>query len=493
MNKDLSHLYEDLDPIRKKHLTEVFAKAPKMIRLIELLENHKDISTVKAVNTIYKEDLAQHSFQKLTNRFYKLRQELKEWLLTQLKDAPVCFTPEEQMLGYLRLLLSKNEFRYAMDKLIKLEEQCWELNLFELLPAVLELRIRAIQSIEYTNRELQESYAEKYKLACQLLQIHKEIRMHYHSLVYINDKDRFEQIVQSVRRLIKPYGQQYPRFKKMYHLMMLGKGIFFPNPKFNVLIRHLNACKELLKTHPLIPVFSYESNYKVRMDLDFMRTESVFWTMKKEFKKATQTLDVMEELREQHPEIYHYDDERGLHNLFIIYLYAEDYDKSHDYLKKLKAYRENNPSKQIIYPAELNELEYYNFGFPDVKSADPQTLLEAIKEIEQKHKKANYLLDIKNSKIRYFICLKDFRAARKLLNDPTVVAYYKQLNPIEDFIKLSHDFIDIIEQRNKLMLKTFIDHIKERKKLNKAVAPPNIWPIYRWFEKVGRYFNKQIR
>ncbi|MCH2044666.1 MAG: hypothetical protein MK212_11160 [Saprospiraceae bacterium] len=492
MNKDLSHLYEDLDPIRKKHLTEVFAKAPKMIRLIELLESNKNISTVKAVNTIYQEDLKQHSFQKLTNRFYKLRQELKEWLLTQLKDTPVCFTPEEQMLGYLRLLLSKNEFRYAMEKIIKLEEQCWKLNLFELLPAVLELRIRALQSIEYTNRELQEIYAEKYKLACQLFQVHKEIKMHYNSLVYINEKEKFEQIVQSIRRLIKPYGQEYPRLKKLYHVMMLSKGVFLPNPKFNILVRHLNAYKKLSKEHPLVPIFSYESNYKVRMDLDFMRTEAIFWIMKNEFKKAAKILDATAELKEQHPEIYHFYDERGLHNTFIIYLSAGDFEKCYYWLNELKTYVENNPSKQIIYPAQLNELEYYGFAFPKIKHPNPQDLLDAVYKIEQKNKKAAYILGIKNSKIRYYICLKKFVNARKLLQDPDVIAHYKRFNHIEDFVGLLLNFIEILEKNNKLETKMFIELIKEKKKKNRMVISPNLWPIYGWLERVAKYYNRQI-
>ncbi|MCP4440392.1 MAG: hypothetical protein GY810_15710 [Aureispira sp.] len=489
MNKDLYHLYKDLDSLRKKHLKEVFSSAPKMLRLIGLVESlGKNLTTIKAVNAIYKEDLENHSFQKLTNRFYKLRQELKDWLLAQLKDSPVCFTAEERELSYLRLLIIKNEYSHAFDKLKKLEKRCWDLNIFELLPQVLELCIRCAQATAYTNAKLQKEYVEKYQHAQKLIQLTKDLRMHGFSMVYSDDK---EQILQTMRRIIKPH-TTFPRFKKTYHYLAFKGSIFLAARQHNGISRHLNAYKKLVEAHPEMPGLHYEKDHIERTAIDFHKDEAVYWASRNNFKKANQQLQQQKEYLEKYSNIYVRVTERELHNSYLIAVNAGALDDAKGYIDQIKEFQQDHGEEDMLYPYFMNELNFYGIGFPKVKCPDSKALLDKVdiymKSLDDRQKALTQTM-----KFKFLVALGDWDAAKKMLKSPELINFYAQQMDLDDFHARFEMLVSAISKQKMDDLRSLVELCKKRKKKHQLTMPNHSWFIYCWMEQVSKFYIKKYR
>ena len=135
MNLELTQLYRSLNHAQLASLLESYQDAPKMLTLLELLKQQGLANTNKAVSHIYKNELIDTDRTMLNNRFYKLRQKLRDSLLPFLKEEQAGLLPEEQELICVRSLLDNNQFSLAASRLSKLEEHCWAQNIFELLDA----------------------------------------------------------------------------------------------------------------------------------------------------------------------------------------------------------------------------------------------------------------------------------------------------------------------------------------------------------------------
>lgn len=489
MNKDLYHLYQDLDPRHKTTINETFAAAPKMLQLINLLTTQgKNLSTIKAVNTLYYDEIDTQPFQKLTNRFYKLRQELKEWLLVQLKDSPACFTDTERELSYLQLLVIKNEYSHAFEKLLKLEEQCWKLNLFELLPQILELCIRCIQTLEFKNFERQKIYVEKYKEAQKLFLLAKELRGFGFAMLYEQD---IEQILQTMRRLIKPYSK-YPRFKKIYHYLAFRRSIFLPNPQYNAISRHLNSYKKLLMADPEMPCLQYEQHHIERTSFAFYESEATYWALRNDFKKAAQLLKEREEFIDLHKEIYVKVTERELHNYAIIYTNAGAYEAALTYIQKIKEFQEEHKEMDIIYPYYYNELDLYGSAFAKTSCPNPTELIQKIDHYLNSlagRPKALLL----TMKFKFWVAQRDWEAAQELLKMPELVNFFNTHLDIDDFLAHFHSLISAITKQKIADLQALAALCKQQKKTNQLSISNIFWSLYHWIEQVSKFYIKKYR
>ena len=149
MNEELFLLFCEMNSASRTVLNHAFSRSPKMLQLINFLETSKTaFKTPKAIHVVYSEELDTVEYSKLINRFYKLRQQLIEWLYHYLKKTENYSSKEEQSLNFIRYLVNENQFKTALDKALKLEKYCRKLNLFELLPGVLNMIIYARQCLQ---------------------------------------------------------------------------------------------------------------------------------------------------------------------------------------------------------------------------------------------------------------------------------------------------------------------------------------------------------
>ena len=117
MNEELFLLFCEMNLDSRKVLDQAFSKSPKMLQLVNFLKTIKTpFKTPKAIHVIYSAELDSVEYAKLINRFYKLRQQLIEWLYHYLKKTENYTSKEEQRLNFIRYLVNKNQFKNALEK-----------------------------------------------------------------------------------------------------------------------------------------------------------------------------------------------------------------------------------------------------------------------------------------------------------------------------------------------------------------------------------------
>lgn len=379
MNNEIKHLYEGLDELPRRTIGAIFEQSPKMLLYINLLEQGELIFTNKAVNYIYQEEQNTISRNVLINRFYKLRSSLRLWLLTQLKNSPICLNIEEQELTFLRLMVIKNEHHYAIQKLQLLEQKCWNQNLFELLPEVIQLLLRSIYACKSLDKNEQEIYLEKLKLANELRAVLQSLKFGLCSLQ--QDIKSYQGIVETSGRKVKKL-KQYPRLMMLYHYIGFAGGAYVEDivqKKSNALSRHLNQLKTLKKIYPTIPLADYEPLHREKTEVHLCAIEAIFWYYKQKPKKSYEAVQRRKKLIEEQPNLHLKISEAELHNMIYFCINAEEYITALEYIEELKEYQSNNPYEKKDSPYYTYLLVVYIALFPNKKHLAPEELIGQIK------------------------------------------------------------------------------------------------------------------
>lgn len=491
MNEELYYLYRDLPPLQQQHIQEIFQKSQKMQLLIEILEEKgKALTTVQAVNFIYKEELAHTHFKVLTNRFYKLRKELKDWLLQQLKHSPVCFTKEEQELLYLRQLVITNEYTAAYEKLLELEQHCWKLNLFELLPEIIELKIRSLQYTYNPDIELQSKALEGYQLANDLLLLLNQMK----AIGFEKSFDfSFEQDadLQKLQKNIRPY-KAYPRFKMTYHNICFSKGFAKIDANRQLLSRHLNSYKKLKAAHPAIPSGFYERHYQDKDFLYFSIKEASYYTNMNAHKKALALLKKVIEV-EQNSSMYLRKNLGYLMNNFIIALCAQDYDFTLVQIAEYEAFGEANPGALDNYPMPCIWLDFYSQAFPFYQAEAKQLeewMTFSLNFEAQQDVLYRGLRQVVHFKI--YILQKKWAAAKEVINNAHSLAFYKIYGQNFDFQSFFNNLLTLVQQKDKTAFYLFQKETKKEQDALKLQLPPVLWSWLTWARQLcNHYKNKK--
>jgi len=485
MNEELYFLYRDLSKTQKSYIAELFNNSPKLLRLIDVIrDKERDFTTLYAVRYIYEEEFKETDFQVLTNRFYKLRKELKDWLLAQLKDSPVCFTEEERELTYLRQLVISNEYAFALPHLEKLEKRCWELNLFELLPLLQELLLRCVQSTRRVDAKKQEEMLEKYELAHRLFMVLSKVKaVGFKSLNTGELKDTIEY----VRNIIKPYSA-YPRFKMLYHYIAFSRGSNNPTMKGQILVRHLNQYKKLREEYPDIPVTFYQRHYKEKNRLYFSIFESIFRANRNEHKKALELIKDKEAYQEG-LDMYFGTNGPTLVNYFLISLYAQDYDFAWTRLEALIAYKTDNELEPAQdYPNECDYLDFYSQAYPHYDLPENiDRLLKVSIAYQKKIKHSRYIALRSVVHFQIYVIQKKWGLARRELDNKHCEALFEQHKAQIDFGAMFDKTLNLLVEKDKKGMVEFVQEIKQQKKDLKLKLSPTVWSFLSWTEQMLKH------
>ena len=490
MNEELYYLYKDLPPLQRQHIHEIFQKSQKMQLLINILEEKgKALTTVQAVNYIYKEELEQTNFKVLTNRFYKLRKELKDWLLQQLKYSPVCFTQEEQELLYLRQLVITNEYTAAYEKLVELEKHCWKLNLFELLPEIIELKIRALQYTFTLDKALQEKTLKDYQLANELLLLLNQMKAIGFQKAYGTTPEQDPEL-QKLQKIIRPY-RAYPRFKMTYHNICFSKGFSEINANRQLLSRHLNSYKKLKAAHSNIPCAFYERHYQNKDFLYFSIKEASYYTNMNAHKKALALLKKVIKA-EQESSMYLRKNLGYLLNNFLIALCAQDYDFTLIQIEEYKAFGEANSGVLNNYPLPCVWLDFYSQAFPFYQASAEQ--LEEWMDFSLKFEKQEDVLYRGVRQVVHFkiyVLQEKWAAAKEVINNKHSLAFYQNYGQNFDFQSFFNNLLTVLQQQDKTALYLFQKETKKEQEALKLQLPPVFWSWLTWARQLCTYYRNK--
>jgi hypothetical protein len=207
-------------------------------------------------------------------------------LLDQIKDHPNLLTKEEKELTFLRLLVIKSEYYDALKKMRVLEQKCWDDNLFELFPEVINFIKISMHAHEPHNKEILD-YIEKAELATELVSVLQKIQNYtanFSAQYYCNDNNSkdtieyYQSVISQMRRKLKKF-KDFPRLNLIYHYVAfcIGSQIgAVTSITSNILSRHLNKLKELLDIYTEMPIELYIPNHRL-FNLHFIYSKEAIY------------------------------------------------------------------------------------------------------------------------------------------------------------------------------------------------------------------------
>ena len=310
MNKKLLELLRRLDDERIVSLKERFENSPLMIRFLDfLLElDGKNFKSREAVKTLYVADQGEFPFEILQNRYFKLRKKLLEAIEEVEDPVPreaVLLTTHELLFYEARKHIASNEIKEATQILSKLKDYCYRINLFEMIPEVLNKLIYC-NRVFHLLKEEEKLLGEMEKAiilqhAWQKLDWHFKVafKNRYYSIGYETVKADIQKI-----RLIAEKYSEWPRFKLAYHYVAFSLGASFGGNKQHAISRHFNRLKELRESNPQMPLFDTGPNYEIKAANMLKSVESMFYWRIKQFDKAYAAMLEGWEITQKHKDVF---------------------------------------------------------------------------------------------------------------------------------------------------------------------------------------------
>jgi hypothetical protein len=468
MNKEIKHLYQELSISDKEHLLKNFEQSPKMILYVKALEESNLVTTQKAVKVIYEVELDLIEDNILINRFYKLRNVLRLYLLNQLKNRLKSFTNEETELKFLRLLLLKNEYAYVLERAKKLEKICWKDNLFELLPELMSMIISALHLHKSRDIKAIAAYVEKLDTANELLYaLHKfensinSFRLKITSAYNQAElAELYNSIITKIRRKAKAL-KSYPRFNLIYHYVSFSVGGQLQNIVYktsNVLTRHLNQLDKLLAENPNMPIIRYVPNHRFYDTNSLLINKAVYWFNKQNTTKSYQHILKYEQLKKENEQEYSILSGSDFHNILLCCWAAKDSEAILKYSQELKEFQLSNSSVKHETPYYVYQLLAYIGLYPRQKCPNPTRLILITKKfLADADENSTWIYGILGT----FTLLYGFhKESRMYLEHPPLIEEYN--NDPHNIQTL--DLLNAVESKEYQQLINFLSRIKNSKK-----------------------------
>lgn len=379
MNQRLWILYQQLDKKGKQKLQESFADAPVMQRLIDFLNAcSSDFQTPKAVRSIYAAAVPDTDFAQLTNRFYKLRKQLLQWLLRELIGHVEILPAAAQELVYIRHLFLQNRYRLVVPLLERLAAECEIQNIFELLPEVLSLWLRSLQSVQPEDLPAIEKLERRLGEALDL-QANWQKALYQDRLAY--RAAQYPEALSRLKRLAQKY-KAYPRFRLLYHFTAFVRGAFqleMAKKNSNAISRHLNNFKAYRAEQPNMPVLYYEPYYQERSRWRLYIAEAALLFLQRQYPEAAQILHQRAEEMKALPDLPAQASEALYRNSAHIYLAAGAIREAEEQLQQLLDFQTQQNLNSALETTYSDLANLYIYAFPQLlckqyKSLD--TILE---------------------------------------------------------------------------------------------------------------------
>lgn len=384
MNEELYLLMNEVNTEGANSVEYAFGNSSRMLRFIEFLKSLEGtFKTQKAISIIYKEEVGVVDYKKLINRYYKLRQELMEWLYNYLKKTEHHSSKEEQQLNFIQYLISKNQFKEALDRLAKLEEECRALNIIELLPNIIEHILHCKQAF---------FLGESLDLTLDCERLWKAISCHqdlqklnyYHIIAYeAKSSEAYKDLLSKIKRLISSH-KTMPRFEMIYRYTAFLRGMTLPEiveNSSNALMRHLNRFEELRKQYPKIPGTDLKVHNVKLMTYNILVIKSVFFYNRGKFNKAAQAVLEQNKLRKANPNVPFAISASVLKNSLIFLATNRQYKAALHQWDELSAFLVKHEQFDRLKFIAYDKAMIYFFQFPEGSNMDDISLL--LEEIER--------------------------------------------------------------------------------------------------------------
>jgi hypothetical protein len=364
----LQEKFAGLSGLQKEKLGNEFRKAPLMLKLLDFLEKHKgkSFSAHACINQVYGIELSDPGYKTVENRFFKLRKKLLDTLADSGESTAKAHSLDEEMeLRECIDLLNKGQKDLSYKRLEELEKRCWQKNLFELLPRVIDRLIFCNQSFNRIedNKPIYKRYDEAVRLSTLVLQVLRKVRQ-----VYEINYQRGIGAAKSELRFIKKIADNnpdYPRFEFIYHHLSLyyklGSSEYID--KMQVLGKHHAALKKIYQAHGNMAIF-YVPNHEYYQEVHLKEISMFYLYNKCDFEEAYKESCSLKKFISDNnsPKA-----ESFFYNAFRAELAAGHYaDARHTLEEYAEVLRKNNQTDRLPFVYAL-QMMLYVYAYPSVK------------------------------------------------------------------------------------------------------------------------------
>lgn len=498
MNKEVFDSYFKLNDTQKSELKFRFKDSPVGLRFLSFLEQVKsrNFKNTEAVSFIYDSKVA--TYNVLENRYFKLRKKVLDELnsLSMTKNSEsVLLADEEKRLYTAKIQALAENKEAAYKQLSELEKECWEKNIFELLPTIIDLLIFLNQS--FNRLERNKTLFIRYEKAIQLLFDIQKLGFNARLIYEINFSRgiKFAQKQFTTIKEIALKNKDYPRFEMCYHHISLyyklGSANYYND--MQVISRHLSAYKKLYAQNPLMPLITYRVNYVKYQHFHYANSVMFYHFNRCEFNEALSGYqDVWDMVHEQGSAFSVYKTESLYSNMFTLLCMTEKYEEANltsDML--IQFLKENNQTDSLPFAYSM-KVRLYTDLYPNVKwlKMDKGFLFDQLNEyIKRVKKDNNSLLPYDQAmliKFRVDVLEKKFKAALATLKDEAVQNYLKELGLKDYYAELIQLLIENSDEKwHSLMLLN-----KKLMQLRYKIKTPSEYNSLNWLIRYCKV-NKQ--
>ncbi|MCD6066791.1 MAG: hypothetical protein K0S33_1617 [Bacteroidetes bacterium] len=484
MNKELYDGFKKLSDTAKNELKFKLKDSPLARKLYEFLEStdNRNFKNREVVAKLYGSEMNTSEYAVLENRYFKLRKKFTEEWLQPIGVSAMLLAEEEMDLLKCKQLIMENQKEQAYQKLLLLEKTCWEKNIFELLPAIIDNLIFCNQTLNRLERN-DALYDRQYKAIVLQADCYKMVTL-AREVYEINFK---RGVVYAKKQLaeIKELGlkhKSYPRFIMCYHHVSLyyklGSHDYLED--MQVVSRHYKQCRELNSKYPYMPLVSYRLNYSVYQHMHYKQIQVFYHYNRMEFEDAYLAMKDIWDLVHSENEAYAlFKTESIYHNMFSSQRTTNRHVDAEKTIGHFITFlKDNNSSMRLNYAYTLQAM-LVAYTFTKNKQKDIPYLLEKTDEyIKGIRGNANVQTTagealLTKAKLNY-LC-GNIAEAIKTLKEKEVVEYLNRytLTPLFTFV--------INKQMDLLKLKDF------KKGLYKRIATCKIPTEHielKWLQKV---------
>jgi hypothetical protein len=436
MNKYVYDSYSKLRETEKAEFLGKFKNSPTVIRFIQFLEKNKtpNFKTRSAIEVVYDSEKEKVAYPVLENRFFKLRKKILDELEGTGGSTSTTVHPDEE-LRFIKAkqLISENK-EAAFRLLQELEKVCWERNIFELLPQIIDQLIFCNQSFNRLSEN--KPLYERMTRAIDLLRDINICVMTTRKIYEINFTKGVKHAGKELA-LMRKYAskhQSFPRFLMCYHHVSayykLGSGD--SSNESQVISRHLNAYKRLQAQYPMVPLMSYKVNYVQQQHLHFNQMTMSYHFAKCEFEETYQVMkEVWALINNEDSVVKMYKTESSYYNMITAQCMTQRYREALATVDEFIIYlRSNHQSDKLVIPNVLKARIYADV-YPYPLKLDAEYLFEQVEEyLKILKKQDNMMISYDQTLVLKFklLMLKgDFIKASTVLTDPVVKSYLENL------------------------------------------------------------------
>jgi hypothetical protein len=395
--------------------------------------SNRNFRSRDAVEYIYKEELGKKPYAVLENRFFKLRKKINDEFLSKIDDEGGLLPPEELELHRCRQLIRDNEKETAYQRLAVLEKDCWEKNIFELLPGIIDQLIFCNQSFNRLDRNeplygrLEEAIVLQADMAKCMLLARRIYEINFREGIKKAKKE-----MEMMKDLAVKHGR-YKRFDMCYHHVSLYYKLSSTDyiNDMQVISRHYKQFRKLNEEFPLMPLVGYRVNYTQYQHFHFQLIAVFYHFNRCEFEEACTAMKEMWDMMEAAKTIFGiYKTESSYFNMINSLLSTGRFAEADKIADQYHAFlKENNQQDKAPFAHTLKAL-IYCAAWPRLQVTNLDFLAGKVEEYSRALRKQDNVLvslgEVELLKARLLFLEKEYRKASEQAKNAAAVKYLEQ-------------------------------------------------------------------